>query len=92
MKRPRTPMFVARRSYRVRRLRDAARLMPVLGAFLFLLLLLWQPAQGGERDLAGDAIFVFLVWTGLIVAAAMLARWLRLDQQGDDPAGVEDAE
>ncbi len=85
-------MFVARRSYRVRRLRDAARLVPVLGAFLFLLPLLWEPAPGQPRDLARDAIYVFGVWGILVILAAILSRRLRQDTRGDDPAGAGDKE
>ncbi len=92
MKRALSPLFVARRSYRVRRLRDAARLMPILGGFLFLLPLLWDPGSGAPRNLAQDAIYVFVVWTALIAASALLSRWLRLDTPGDDPAGSGDAE
>lgn len=36
------PLFLARADYRRRRLRDAARLLPVVGALLMLLPLLWQ--------------------------------------------------
>ena len=36
MRRPRAPLFLARAVYRKRRLRDAARLLPLVGAFLLL--------------------------------------------------------
>jgi hypothetical protein len=85
-------MFLARRSYRVRRLRDAVRMMPVLGAFVLLLPLLWEPAAGQDRDLARDAVYVFVVWTGLIILSAFLARRLRLDPKADDPVGPGDEE
>ena len=36
MRRPRAPLFLKRGSYRKRRLRDAARMLPILGALLLL--------------------------------------------------------
>ena len=90
MKRPAGPLFVARRSYRVRRLRDAARLVPVLGAFLFLVPLLWEPAPEQPRNLARDAIYVFGVWAGLVIVSAVLSRRLRQDTRGNDPVGAGD--
>lgn len=89
MKRPRAPLFLARRSYRARRLRDAARLLPVVGMFLFLLPMLWAPAATEARDTAPDGIYLFLVWAGLIVIAALLAPGLA-DPAGDDPLGAAD--
>ncbi len=40
MRKPKRPLFLARAPYRRRRLRDAARLLPVVGGFLLLLPLL----------------------------------------------------
>ena len=77
----RGPVFLARRSYRLRRLRDAARLLPVAGGFLFLLPILWAPVAGEGRATATDGIYLFLVWFGLIGAAAVLAPRLA---EGDE--------
>jgi hypothetical protein len=68
---PAAPLFLARRGYRYRRLTDAARILPVLGAFLFLLPLLW----GGGMTRSG-VIYLFSVWLGLIILSAILARLL----------------
>ncbi len=68
---PPAPLFLARRGYRYRRLTDAARLLPVLGAFLFLLPLLW----GGGMTRSG-VIYLFTAWIVLIILAAVLARLL----------------
>ena len=38
----RAPLFLARRAYRLRRLTDAARLLPVIGTFLILLPVFWR--------------------------------------------------
>lgn len=66
------PLFLARRSYRRRRMMDAARLLPVLGVVLVLVPLYWQPSPGT----AATGIYLFSIWTGLIVAAFGLSRGL----------------
>ena len=86
MRQPRRPIFLARAPYRRRRLRDAARLLPVLGLFLLLLPLLWAPeARMSLR--AGDVVYFFAVWLVLIALAAAFAPGLRgggrADGQGD---------
>ncbi len=68
---PPAPLFLARRGYRYRRLTDAARILPVLGAFLFLLPLLW----GGGMTRSG-VIYLFAVWIFLIILSAIVARLL----------------
>jgi hypothetical protein len=79
MKPPRQSLFVERRTYRLRRVMDAARILPVLGIVLFLLPLLWSPEVGARRNLAVDAIYIFAIWLGLIVAARLLAPRLDAD-------------
>jgi len=72
---PRQPLFLARQSYRRRRLVDATRLLPVLGGLLLALPLLWQ--GGAEPWLTSRiGLYLFAVWFGLIAAAALLGRWL----------------
>ena len=46
--RPTRPLFLARHGYRRRRIMDAARVLPILGGFLFFLPLLWR-GEGGTR-------------------------------------------
>ena len=89
MRRP-APVFLARRGYRLRRLRDAARLLPVAGAFLLSLPLLW-----GGGSTGGGILFIFGVWAALILAAALLSRPLAApgddlpgDLSGDAPGGT----
>lgn len=69
---PSTPIFLARKGYRLRRAMDAARLLPVLGVFLFFLPLLW--AGGTTRQ---GTIYLFVIWGLLIALAAFLARILK---------------
>lgn len=92
--RPRQPLFLARQSYRQRRLMDAARLLPVLGAFLFLLPVLWGPRPGTVegRATASDGIYIFLAWAGLILAAFLMSRALAAHADGDGPRGAAPGE
>lgn len=85
MTRSRKPLFVKRQSYRLRRLRDAARLLPVVGAFLVMLPILWSPAETELNDTAPDAVYIFLVWGALVLIAALLAPGLTADPQDDEP-------
>jgi hypothetical protein len=87
----RPALFLARRSYRLRRVMDAARLLPILGFFLFLMPILWGPASGGTRPTAQDAVYLFLVWPALILAAFWIARALA-PVMGADEAEAEAAE
>ncbi|QBJ23540.1 hypothetical protein [Haematobacter massiliensis] len=65
------PVFLARQTYRMRRVVDAARVLPALGLMLFLLPLLWK-----EASLAAVGLYVFAVWLLLIVAALAMSRRL----------------
>lgn len=71
-----TPLFLARRSYRRRRVMDAARLLPVVGGFLVALPILWRPAETPGGETAQGVVYLFTVWALLILAAAVLARRL----------------
>lgn len=82
MSRPPRPLFLERRSYRHRRLMDAARLLPVLGVLLFLVPLLFAPDAEGRTDTSSVTIYVFCIWAALIVAAALIAT--RLSRHGQD--------
>lgn len=86
MARPKPPVFLARASYRRRRLRDAARLLPVVGLLLLLLPLLWVP-EVEVRLGSGDVLYFFAVWLGLIGVAAAFAPGLA---RGDTVAEEED--
>ncbi len=88
MRRRRGPVFLARRSYRLRRMRDAARLLPIAGAFLFMLPILWSPGESAGQDTAPDGMYLFGVWFCLILAAALMSRGLRA-ASADVPAGAE---
>jgi hypothetical protein len=75
------PLFLARQGYRQRRVIDAARVLPVFGAFLLLVPMLWDLDGGGGAEapgrLAERGIYIFAVWTLLVLAAAFLGGRLR---------------
>lgn len=72
---PRRPLFLARASYRRRRLRDAARLLPVVGLGL-VVLPLFLVARTDKGLAALDVIYLFGVWLSLIAVAAIFAAGL----------------
>ncbi|MFV0514181.1 MAG: hypothetical protein ACK5MY_11210 [Jhaorihella sp.] len=85
-----TPVFLERRSYRRRRLSDAARLLPLLGAALFAVPLLWPGAEAGDADRqipTSDAVlYIFAVWAGLVVVNAVFGRVSRaIGEAGQEP-------
>jgi len=84
--RPPEPLFLERQTYRRRRLMDAARLLPVAGAVLFFLPLLWAgPSGTGEARTAAGGLYVFAVWIASIIVAALISR--RLIRSDDPPRG-----
>ena len=72
---PQEPLFLARRSYRRRRLMDAARILPYLGLVLFLLPVAW--GDGSAPGTAAVGLYLFGVWMVLIAAAALVSRYAR---------------
>lgn len=87
MKRPTEPIFLAEQSYRRRRVRDLARVLPFAGGFLFLLPTLWSIQTGTVAVTA----YVFTIWVGLILISGLVAHRLREDP-GDDEDIEADAE
>ncbi len=75
MARERRPLFLRPEPYRHRRLIDAARLIPVFGAFLLIVPPLLLPA-GQSGATSSVVIYLFGLWTILIVLAALIARHL----------------
>ena len=73
----REPLFLERESYRQRRTIDAARLLPFLGFLALCLPILWGGGEDGARLTSVGVIYLFGVWSVLILAALILARRLR---------------
>lgn len=75
------PVFLERQSYRRRRLMDAARLLPLMGAALFAVPLLWPTDEAGAVRMSAAITYVFGVWAVLIAVSALFGRATR---QGGD--------
>lgn len=71
---PRSTVFLARETYRRRRLIDAVRVLPVLGALLFLVPLLGAETEARRTALGG--LYIFAAWGLLIIGAALIVRGL----------------
>ncbi|WP_299428793.1 hypothetical protein [uncultured Shimia sp.] len=70
--------FLERQSYRRRRLIDTIRTLPVIGAVLWAVPLLWQQSEAPDVVTTSDAIvYIFMVWLLLVVGGGWLARSLK---------------
>jgi len=66
-----TAFYTERRTYRRRRMADAATFVPFLGGALFLLPVIWT----GPAVLTSSVmIYLFPVWAGLSVLSVVLSR------------------
>ncbi|WP_298936944.1 hypothetical protein [uncultured Ruegeria sp.] len=84
---PRPSVFLERQSYRRRRLTDAARLLPFLGAALFALPLLWpgQSIEGQAVPLSSAMFYIFACWGGLILVGLIFGVAARRLRTREDP-------
>ena len=89
MRPPAQPLFLARRSYRRRRLIDAIRLVPVLGAVLFMLPVLGSAGHVGATFRGG--LYLFASWAFLIVLTAFLTRRLERAARAEQAEQAEHA-
>lgn len=86
MSAPKDPLFVERRTYRRRRMADAVRLLPFLGAGLLLFPILWIGAPAGKGiGTATAMLYVFGVWIGLAGLALACSLLLRPEPPAADP-------
>ncbi len=76
------PVFVARDTYRQRRMRDLARAVPLIGTVLLLIPLLWNNGQDQAQSSAAF-VYVFVVWILLILLAAAISRSVSTDPLKD---------
>lgn len=83
---PGRPVFLERATYRRRRLIDAIRLIPVLGGLLWAVPVLWGL---GETPSSVALLYIFGVWLGLVIGAALLSR--ALVRAGEGSAAVGEA-
>ena len=89
---PRPPLFLARQSYRRRRMMDAARLWPLVGAFLFFLPILWHTAETPQPDTVWGGLYLFTAWTLLIAGALVLLRILSHSDTREQPGQMSEDE
>jgi hypothetical protein len=82
------PTFLEQADYRRRRLVDAVRLLPLLGAGLWAVPLLWAPGAVGSSV---ALLYVFGVWLMLVIAAAVLAQAFRKRGVQSDSAPPEES-
>jgi hypothetical protein len=86
-------VFLERQSYRRRRLMDAARMLPAIGAVLFTVPLLWPNPKAGALVDAGIAAvpmsnaiyYVFSVWAILIAVSFLFGLSARHWGQNETP-------
>jgi hypothetical protein len=78
--------FYERRNYRQRRMMDALRLLPVLGAMLWMLPLFWPQDIDGVAPVGLEAaiVYIFAIWVLLILTAFGLSLVLK-DRLGEGP-------
>lgn len=82
----RPSVFLERQSYRRRRLTDAARLLPFLGAALFAIPLLWPSASntGQAVPLSSAIFYIFACWGVLILVSLIFGLAARRMGRRDD--------
>lgn len=75
--RPGSPtVFHERRTYRKRRVMDAARVTPVLALILWIIPMIWPQEGDGSVSSATALIYIFFVWAGIILLTWGLSRLL----------------
>ncbi|MGB0798322.1 MAG: hypothetical protein ACPGRD_03270 [Planktomarina sp.] len=74
------------RSDRRRRLTDAALILPATGAVLVMVPLIWPKLADGFDGVRTSTalIYLFGIWTVMIVLAALLARLIKRSGLSDD--------
>ncbi len=77
---PRRPEFLEQDVYRRRRLIDAIKLLPILGACLFLLPALILGEETGST--AVRLVYFFFTWIVLILLCVVLVRRLSKSDEG----------
>ncbi len=83
MKNPGKRVFVERDGYRRRRLLDCLRVLPMLGAFLWALPLLWSSDPQAGVSTADAILYIFAVWCCLVGLGALLSYKVGALQDSD---------
>lgn len=77
------PVFHEKRTYRQRRVMDAARAAPILALFLWLVPLMWPQDGPGQISSAMALIYIFVIWAGVIIVSFGLSWALRAAMDTD---------
>jgi hypothetical protein len=81
---PEARLFLARRSYRRRRIMDAVRMLPLLCTLLWLVVPTMWPntaAQGAQTTMSTAIWYLFVVW--VLAITASFALWRRIRRHDD---------
>jgi hypothetical protein len=87
--RPAAPLYLARESYKRRRLIDAQRLLPIILFLLYLLPLVWGGEDSGSPIGLGvrSYVHVFVIWGCAIGSVAFITRALMRADASLDATG-----
>ncbi|MCP4821681.1 MAG: hypothetical protein GY883_21060 [Shimia sp.] len=77
-------VFLERQTYRRRRLIDFVRMVPVIGAILWAVPLLWSTDDGHSIATSKAVVYVFVVWLALVLLGGVLAWALRDSKDSSD--------
>ena len=88
-------LFLERRTYRLNRLQDAARLLPILGVVLiFAPIFIGGAGEDAGREtvsVSATLVYYFVIWFGLIGLTALVSRAVaRLGATKEEPSTAED--
>lgn len=84
-------LFLERRTYRLNRLQDAARLLPILGLVLIFTPIFIRGTGVEAGSVSATLVYYFVIWLGLIVLAAIVSRAVaRLGESKDQQPPSED--
>lgn len=85
------PVFLERQGYRRQRLMDAARLLPLIGAGLFAIPLLWPGPNETDApySLSSAIMYIFGAWAFLILIAVGFAYGVQRLGRASDAQGSE---
>ena len=75
--------FLEKRSYRLRRLMDAVRLLPFLGLALWLVPLMWPLPAGDAAPMPMSSALLYLFGIWVLLVLGCLALWGRTRNRPD---------
>jgi len=85
--------FLDRVGYRQRRIRDAARVLPIVAVALMVLPLMWPRNEPEQSLTSSSIIYLFSLWIVLVVLTFILSKVLRFaDTEMDNQATSREAD